>query len=124
MFDVNAYKRKAEDLTKKQRILTSLYKIDEVPVENEKKKKDKKKVPVDDDFEQISELTLDEKGKNSQLESTTTEKSSKTKRKRKRKLPVSVDTKLNALQSLPDERLKAYGLNPKKLKNKFKYKKT
>uniref|UniRef100_T1J5R0 Protein KRI1 homolog n=1 Tax=Strigamia maritima TaxID=126957 RepID=T1J5R0_STRMM len=115
-YDVQAYNKKSKDLQKKMQILTSVY----TPSENEDgaeeeevaaaKMHKKKRAKVEEvDIEKASTSNHSIKKKN---------ETNNNKKKLKRKEKFSKKEK--AEDKISDNRLRAYGINPKKFNNKLK----
>ena len=106
--DVRSYKDRSKNIEKKKKILESVFneeekedeeKEEEKVVEITKKKKKKKKVKKEEEAPSLA-IVVDNK---------------QVKVYKKKK------TKKNVLETLTDERLEAYGINPKKFHKKLKY---
>ena len=115
------YKNKKTQLELKKKVLASFYNSENEDEEKEEEivtetpttsnKKTETKVPIDkttDSNENFKEVLI----KNKSLENTNTRNSNKKTHKKKNK---------NVLDSLTDERLAAYGIDPKKFHKKLKY---
>ena len=123
--EAKTYKNKKNNIDLKKKILASYYNLSESENEAEKIDEEKEQEQMEDLAENSAEKQAEEQQR---LSKTDNEKKEKTERVYKKdsnleKLKHNNNKKKNknVLESITDERLAAFGINPKKFKKKIKY---